>query len=84
MCRATSLILGEHFDKLIKQQIKSGRYNTAREVVRDALRLFEQHQDAIRRLNSAVEEGFESEFTDYLDWDSLEQRAENAKHDKRN
>ena len=47
MSRATSLILGEHFDQLIEAQIQPGRYETASEVVRDALRLFEQKQTAI-------------------------------------
>ena len=48
MSRATSIILGEHFDTLIAQQMQSGRYSTASEVVRDALRLFEQQQVALK------------------------------------
>jgi antitoxin ParD1/3/4 len=44
MSRAISLILGEYFDQLIEAQVKSGRYETASEVVRDALRLFEQNK----------------------------------------
>ena len=60
MSRATSLILGEYFDQLIEAQVKSGRYETASEVVRDALRLFEQKQTAIQRLSDAVDQGFAS------------------------
>ena len=84
MSRTTSLKLGEYFDKLIEAQIKSGRYGTAGEVVRDALRLFEQQQDAIQRLSDAVEEGCASGFTDELDWNSLEQRIKLTQHHQRN
>lgn len=78
MGRATSIILGEHFDQLIAEQVQTGRYGTASEVVRDALRMFEQQQTAIKRLNDAIEEGYASGFVDDLDWDALERRAEQA------
>ena len=78
MGRATSIILGEHFDELIAQQVQTGRYGTASEVVRDALRMFEQQQTAIKRLNDATEEGYVSGFVDELDWDALDQRADRA------
>ena len=78
MGRATSIILGEHFDELIAQQVQTGRYGTASEVVRDALRMFEQQQTAIKRLNDAIEEGYASGFVDEIDWDALDQRADRA------
>ena len=78
MGRATSIILGEHFDELIAQQVQTGRYGTASEVVRDALRMFEQQQTAIKRLNDAIEEGYVSGFVDELDWDALDQREDRA------
>lgn len=78
MGRATSIILGEHFDELIAQQVQTGRYGTASEVVRDALRMFEQQQIAIKRLNDAIEEGYASGFVDDVDWDALERRADQA------
>lgn len=78
MGRATSIILGEHFDELIAQQVQTGRYGTASEVVRDALRMFEQRQTAIKRLNDAIEEGYASGFVDDVDWDALERRADQA------
>ena len=55
MSRAISLVLGEYFDQLIEAQVKSGRYETASEVVRDALRLFEQKQTAIQRLSDSID-----------------------------
>ena len=78
MGRATSIILGEHFDELIAQQVQSGRYGTASEVVRDALRMFEQQQTALKRLNDAIEEGYASGFVDEIDWEALERRADQA------
>ena len=81
MSRATSLILGEYFNQLIEAQIKSGHYGTASEVVRDALRLFEQTQTAIQRVSDAVDQGFASGFVDELDWNNLAQRPETEKRD---
>ena len=81
MSRAISLVLGEYFDQLIEAQVKSGRYETASEVVRDALRLFEQKQTVIQRLSEAVDQGFVSGFVDELDWNNLGQRTENKRQD---
>jgi antitoxin ParD1/3/4 len=71
MAKATSIILGDHFDQMITQQVQSGRYGTASEVVRDALRMFEERQVAIQRLNDAIEEGYASGISDAFDWDDL-------------
>ena len=81
MSRAISLVLGEYFDQLIEAQVKSGRYETASEVVRDALRLFEQKQTAIQRLSDSMDQGVASGFNDEIDWNSLAQRSEAAKRD---
>jgi antitoxin ParD1/3/4 len=78
MAKATSIILGDHFDQLIAQQVQAGRYGTASEVVRDALRLFEERQAAIKRMNDAIEEGYSSGFINDLDWDALDNRADAA------
>ena len=44
----TSLTLGEHWEVFIKSQIASGRYGSASEVVRDALRHMEEHEKNYR------------------------------------
>ena len=75
MAKTTSFVLGEHFEQMIAQQIHTGRYSSASEVVRDALRVFEQQQTAIKRLNNATEEGYASGFVDELNWDALDKRA---------
>jgi antitoxin ParD1/3/4 len=37
----SSYVLGAHYEKFVKDMIASGRYNNASEVIRDALRHFE-------------------------------------------
>ena len=71
MGKTTSFVLGEHFEKLINQQIHTGRYSSASEVVRDALRMFEEQQSAIKRLNDAIEKGYASGISESFDWDEL-------------
>jgi len=41
MAKNTSILLVEYFDSFIKKQIKSGKFSSASEVVRAALRMFE-------------------------------------------
>lgn len=45
----TSISLSEHFDGFIASQIEAGRYDTASEVVRAALRLLEEHETAYQQ-----------------------------------
>ena len=40
----TSLSLGEHWEEFIKNERSSGRYSSASEVVRDALRAMEERK----------------------------------------
>ena len=44
MAKNTSILLGDYFDKFINQQVKSGKYSSASEVVRAALRMFEYEE----------------------------------------
>jgi antitoxin ParD1/3/4 len=62
-----SFALGEHFEKLIDDQVKSGLYNNASEVVRNALRLLEDYsidrQWSVKELRRLVAEADEDEGT---------------------
>jgi antitoxin ParD1/3/4 len=40
----SSYVIGEHFEAFIKTQIQQGRYATASEVIRDALRSLEDRE----------------------------------------
>ena len=41
----SSYALGKHFESFIRQQVEAGRYASASEVVRDALRVLKDRQD---------------------------------------
>ena len=60
MTKNTSIILGDHFDKFIKSEIKSGRYTSASEVIRVALRLLELEKQKIKAINKALAVGEQS------------------------
>lgn len=40
----SSYVIGDHFESFIKEQIQQGRYASASEVVRDALRALEDQE----------------------------------------
>ena len=48
----TSLNLGEHWEVFIKNEVASGHYGSASEVVRDALRNLEKHKTRLNALRS--------------------------------
>lgn len=60
MAKNTSILLGAYFDEFIQRKVKSGRYASASEVVREALRLFEQHEKREEELEKALKEGADS------------------------
>jgi len=55
----TSLSLGEHWEVFIKNEISSGRYGSASEVVRDALRNLEDRKSKLDALRLHLGEGEE-------------------------
>ena len=65
MAKNTSISLGEHFDGFIAHQLKSGRYGSASEVVRAALRLLENSESKLDALRRMLNEGEQSGLTDY-------------------
>ena len=60
----TSVALSPHFEGFIQEQVKSGRYNNASEVVRAALRLMEDQRsrESMQReeLRNAITAGLAS------------------------
>lgn len=53
----TSLTLGGHWESFIKSEVASGRYGSASEVVRDALRVLEERKEKLNALRSHLAEG---------------------------
>ena len=65
MAKNTSITLGDHFDGFIAGQVKSGRFGSASEVVRAALRLLENTETRLETLRMALDEGEKSGISDY-------------------
>lgn len=53
----TSLTLGEHWEVFIKNEVASGRYGSASEVMRDALRTLEERKTRLDSLRMHLAEG---------------------------
>jgi antitoxin ParD1/3/4 len=60
MARNTSILLGEYFENFIKEQIASGKYTSVSEVVRTALRAFEQEETKTKALVNELKIGEKS------------------------
>jgi len=65
MPKNTSMTLGKHFDGFIAHQINEGRFASASEVVRAALRMFEDNERKIATLRHLLEEGEQSGTAQY-------------------
>ena len=66
-----SIILSEHFSGFLKQQVATGRYDSASDVVRAALRLLEAREAKLEALRSALIEGEESGPAEPFDLDEF-------------
>lgn len=75
MAKNTSISLGDHFESFINQQIESGRYSSASEVVRASLRLLEEHEQKIGALRQALIEGENSGEAGELDMQKIKAKA---------
>ncbi len=53
----TSLSLGEHWEVFIRNEVASGRYGSASEVVREALRSLEERKTKLDALRAHLAEG---------------------------
>lgn len=67
MAKNTSILLGDYFDNFINKQVVTGKYSSASEVVRAALRLFEFEEskktELIRELKNGEKSGFVTDFS---------------------
>ena len=64
MAKNTSILLGDYFEKFINSQVHTGKFSSASEVVRAALRLFEQEETKKSELIKELEAGEKSGFVE--------------------
>jgi len=67
MAKNTSILLGDYFDNFISEQIKSGKFSSASEVVRTALRMFEYEESKKSELINELKKGEKSGFVENFD-----------------
>jgi len=79
MAKNTSILLGEYFEEFIARQVKSGKFSSASEVVRTALRLFEREESKKKTLVNELKKGEKSGFIKKFDWDKFKAEL-HAKH----
>ncbi len=72
----TSFTLGEHWEVFMKNQIASGKYGSASELVRDGLRLLERRETKIAALQKAITEGFESGIAENFSMEELQKELD--------
>ncbi len=65
MSKNTSITLGPHFENFIRNQLKTGRFSSASEVIRAALRLLEEEETRRSTLRMLLEEGEKSGVSNY-------------------
>jgi antitoxin ParD1/3/4 len=79
----SSYAIGAHFERFVRKQIESGRYTSASEVVREALRLLEEREELreaqIKNLRAQLQQGIDSGLGISADevFDRLEAKYEN-------
>ena len=71
MAKNTSVSLGDHFAQFIDQQVATGRYGSASDVVRAGLRLLEEDEAKLAALRQALIEGEESGDAEPFDFDEF-------------
>ena len=67
MAKNTSILLGEHYEKFISNEVSSGKYGSASEVVRTALRLLESEEEKKSALIKALIQGEKSKRVENFD-----------------
>ena len=71
MAKNTSILLGDYFENFINQQVQSGKFSSASEVVRAALRMFEHEETKKAELIKELKKGEKSGFVKNFDKDAF-------------
>lgn len=67
MAKNTSILIGDHYEKFIKKEVSSGKYGSASEVVRTALRMLESEEEKRTILLKALTRGEQSKKVENFD-----------------
>jgi antitoxin ParD1/3/4 len=70
----TSFSLDDHYNAFIEQEVASGRYRSASDVVRTALRLLEDRETRLRALRQSLIAGERSGESTSFDFDEFVSR----------
>jgi antitoxin ParD1/3/4 len=76
MTKSTSFNLGKHYDEFIASQVKTGRYGSASEVMREGLRLVEERVSAMQALNTELNHGLSSGIAEDFSWEKIRGRGQ--------
>ena len=76
MPKNTSFVLGDHFEGFIVEEVTSGRYGNASDVMRAALRLLEQEEKKFEALQAAIQAGDASPVSKDVNGKKLFQRLQ--------
>ena len=81
-----NISLTPHLEAMIREKVESGSYNSASEVVREALRLLEQEDELrtlkVQRLRRDLQEGLESGPSAVFDAEEIKRAAREKKAEK--
>ena len=82
MAKNTSILLGEYFENFISEQIKSGKFSSASELIRTALRVFEHQESQKALLINELKKGEKSGFSKDFNRDSFKEKLHKKYADK--
>jgi antitoxin ParD1/3/4 len=74
MAKNTSILLGEYFENFISEQIKSGKFSSASELIRTALRVFEHQESQKTLIINELKKGEKSGFSKDFNRDSFKEK----------
>jgi antitoxin ParD1/3/4 len=67
MGKSNAILLGDYFEDFVTKKVSSGKYNSASEVIRTALRLLESEEHKSRELRKSLVVGEKSGFAKKFD-----------------
>ena len=76
MAKTTSIALGNHFNGFVTEQLSSGRYGSASEVVRAGLRILEEREARHKALQQAITLGLDSGVADDFSMEALQRELD--------